>query len=70
MNQRHHQSFFHVNVNIDSMEVNVIEINGGITTNVDVSVCEIDYVWNPSKCICKNGKYLASIMDDSMVTCD
>ena len=48
MNQRHHQSFFHVNVNIDSMEVNVIEINGGITTNVDVSVCETDYVWNPS----------------------
>ena len=52
------------------MEVNVTEINGGTITNVDVIVCEIDYVWNPSKCICKNGKYLASIMDDSMVTYD
>ena len=28
-------------------------------------VCEKDYVWNPSKCICQNGKYLASIMVDS-----
>ena len=26
--------------------------------------------WKPSKCICENGKYLASIMDDSMITCD
>ena len=52
------------------MEVNVTEINGGAITNVDVIACEIDYVWNPSKCICKNGKYLASIMDDSMVTYD
>ena len=28
------------------------------------------YVWNPATCNCKNGKYLASIMDDSMITCD
>ena len=52
------------------MEVNVTEINGGTITNVDVIACEIDYVWNPSKCICKNGKYLASIMDDSTIICD
>ena len=32
--------------------------------------CEKDYVWNPSKCICENGKYLASIMDDSTIICD
>ena len=37
--------------------------------NVDVSVknvmyVEKDYIWNPSTCSCKNGKYLASIMDD------
>ena len=29
-----------------------------------------DYFWNPSTCNCKNGKYLASIMDDSVITCD
>ena len=25
---------------------------------------EKDYVWNTNKCICENGKYLASIIDD------
>ena len=29
-----------------------------------------DYVWNPARCIGENGKYLASIMDDSVITCD
>ena len=33
-------------------------------------VCEKDYIWNPSTCNCKNGKYLANIMDDSAITCD
>ena len=33
-------------------------------------ICEKDYIWNPSTCICENGKYLASIMDDSVITCD
>ena len=33
-------------------------------------VCEKDYVWNPSTCNCENGKYLASIMDDSVIICD
>ena len=29
-----------------------------------------DYIWNPSTCISKNGKYLANIMNDSVITCD
>ena len=33
-------------------------------------VCEKDYIWNPATCYCKNGKYLASITDDSAITCD
>ena len=33
-------------------------------------VCEKDYIWNPATCSCENGKYLASIMDDSAITCD
>ena len=28
-------------------------------------VCEKDYTWNPATCSCENGKYLASIRDDS-----
>ena len=33
-------------------------------------ICEKDYVWSPSACICENGKYFASAMDDSVITCD
>ena len=33
-------------------------------------VCENDYVWNPATCSCINRKYLASLMDDSAITCD
>ena len=31
------------------------------------NICENDYVWNPVTCNCENGKYLASIMDDSKI---
>ena len=34
------------------------------------NVCEKDYVWNPATCNCRNGKYLASTLDDSTITCD
>ena len=33
------------------------------------NLCEKDYIWNPATCSCKNGKYLANIMDDSVITC-
>ena len=29
-----------------------------------------DYIWNPATCSCENGKYLANIMDDSVIRCD
>ena len=29
-----------------------------------------DYIWNLATCSCENGKYLASIMDNSEITCD
>ena len=31
-------------------------------------VCEKYYIWNPATCSCKNGKHLASILDDSVIT--
>ena len=31
---------------------------------------EKDYIWNPATCSYKNGKNLASIIDDSVITCD
>ena len=33
-------------------------------------ICEKEYIWKPSKCICENEKYLASIVDDSTIFCD
>ena len=43
------------------MEEIVIQINGGIMINVDVSVKNVIYVknivWNPVTCNCENGKY-------------
>ena len=29
-----------------------------------------DYIWNPAIYSCENGKYLASITDDSVIMCD
>ena len=56
------------------MTQTVSQINAGMTINVDVSVktkyISKKYVWNRSTCICENGKYLAGIMDDSVVICD
>ena len=28
------------------------------------------YIWNRAICSCENGKYLATIIDDSMITYD
>ena len=54
------------------VEENVLQINRGITTNVEKDYiwnhCEKDYIWNPATCSCENGKYLTSIMDDSAIT--
>ena len=33
-------------------------------------ICEKDNIWNPATCSCENRKYSASMMDDSVITCD
>ena len=33
-------------------------------------ICEKEYIWNLATFSYKNGKYLASIMDDSVIMCD
>ena len=55
---------------------NLTQINSGITINIVVTaklwkniLCTKNYVWNPATCTCKNGEYLRSIIDDSLVTC-
>ena len=56
---------------------NVIQIKSGIKINADASVKNIIYVKKiifgrlyPVTCSCENGKYLASIIDDSVIICD
>ena len=54
---------------------NVICIYGGLMINVNVSVKNVmyvkkNYIWNPPTRNCENGKYLASIMNDSAITFD
>ena len=44
MNRKYQQSIYHANVNINLMEENLIQINGGIMINVDVSVKTVMYV--------------------------
>ena len=44
MNQKHEQSICHTNVNVDLMEENVIQTNGGISINANVSVKNVMYV--------------------------
>ena len=34
------------------------------------NTCANNSIWNPATWNCENGKYLASIMDDSLVICD
>ena len=29
-----------------------------------------NYIWNPATCSCENGKYVGSIIDDTVITCD
>ena len=58
------------------MEEHIIQIKSGITITVDLIVkkhhiCEQVYIWNPATCSCKNGEYLAGIIEnDSVITCD
>ena len=46
MNQKHKQSIYHVNVNVNLMEESVIKIKSGIAINVDASVENIIHVKN------------------------
>ena len=40
------------------------------TCQCECKNCKKDYSWNPSPYHCENGKYLKSIVDDSVIACD
>ena len=61
-----------MNVNVNLVEENVIQIKNGIMINVDeivkkYPICEKHYIWNPATRSRENGKYLASIIDNSVL---
>ena len=33
-------------------------------------IYKTSYIWNPATCSCKNGKYLASVISKSVISCD
>ena len=33
-------------------------------------ICQKYYIWNPAPCSCENEKYLATVMDDSVIMCN
>ena len=33
-------------------------------------ICEKNYISDPCTCSCENGKYLASVIEDSVITCN
>ena len=41
-----------------------------VSANVNDGKCKKDYSCNPSTCICKNGKYLKRISDESVIEFD
>ena len=67
MNQKHEQSIYHANLNVNLMVENIAQIKSGITINVNMTV----RTWkNPATCTCDSSEYLASITDNSGITCD
>ena len=69
---------YHENVNVNLMVKSVIQIKSGMAINIDASIkilkkhrmCEKDYFWKPAACSCENGKYLANIIENSMIKCN
>ena len=59
------------------MVENVIQVKMGIKKSIDVAakiqeniMCKKNYICNLSTCTYENGKYLGSIIDDSVIICD
>ena len=62
---------YDANVNENLIMVqNVIQIKDGIMIHVGASICEKNYIWNTATCNCENGKYLPSIIDNSVSRSD
>ena len=69
MNQKHQQNIYHANCN-SNQKWSSDKCWWKCKNLKEHHVYKEDYIWNPDKCSCKNGKYLASTIDNSVITCD
>ena len=51
------------------MAGSVIQIKSGHRKHNN-HICETDYIWNPATCSCKTSKYLAIVIENSVITSD
>ena len=47
-----------------------IILNKVVNIKIQKNICQKDYNWNPATCSGENDKYLTSIIDHSVITCD
>ena len=57
------------------IEENIVRVKSRIMINVNAKckkhhLCEKNYISNLTTCSCKNGKYFASITNNSVIKCD
>ena len=48
----------------------MVNVDASVKIQKRHSACKKDYIWNPCTCSCENGKYLASIINNSVIKCD
>ena len=42
-----------------------------MSVKIQTNMCiQKTYIWNPAICSCENDKYVGSIIDNSVITCD
>ena len=72
-----YQSPYYANINLSLIKENVTQIKSRMMIHIDASlkirkknhrVCKKDYIFNPATYNSKNGKYLGSIINDSVIT--
>ena len=76
-NQKYEQDMYHANVKVNLMVENQ-NLNQKWNNNKCLCecknpkehVCEKDYTCNPSTCSCKNSRYTASFIEDSVIKHD
>ena len=60
---------YHADVNVNLMAENVIQIKVLVDASAKNIICLKKFIWNPATVSCRSAKYLPSIIDNSVITC-